>query len=80
MALTNPKHPTKFANIQFFLIQNLITSLNTHILVCFYFRVDFHYLTLLNGEGGRCDGGVGNLTRKWEKGAGTVVLQVLFSC
>lgn len=41
--------------------------------------MDFHYLTLLNGEGGRCDGGVGNSIGKGEKGAGTAVLQILFS-
>jgi len=61
-------------------MQNLIISINTHGLVCFYFHVDFHYLILSNGEGGRFDGGVGNSTIKGEKGAGTIVLQVLFSC
>ena len=49
MLSNDSSHPP---NIQFFLIQNLITSLNIHALFCFYFHVDFHFLTLLNDEGG----------------------------
>ena len=39
-------------NIQFFLIQDLITSRDIHALFCFSFHMDFHFLTLLNDERG----------------------------